>query len=1150
MKKEKVIITGSLGYLGSELCKLYSGETRFKEIVCIDNRFVSERVSQLRSWGMTFIQGSILDKELMSKHLHDADVVYHLAGETSVAYTKTESNSEQDKLIKDHGFIATRQLLQLLPKTCKVIFPSSHVVYEGYSSMFDIGEDLFTAPILTYSTGKAVSETDLSLSDLDHVIVRLGSVYGYSTDTMRINIMPNLFSKTASQNGTISLYGKGVQYKSLVNVIDVVRAMKFLAESDHIGTYHLSNENMTVKEVAELCKEINPAVTLVETDDEIPNLGYTLSNQKLLSTGFRFLYNIKDSIKEMITQWSAKEQPKELEYILRGQKEYIDERGKISNYELTESINLIGYIESVAGSVRANHYHPIQEQKCLLIKGRYISVIKDLSYQDAPIEYKIINSGDIAVIQSNIAHTMVFLEDSLFLNLVRGEREHENYGITHTIPYILVDEEERVRLITSELGQLYISKCRVCGGKNLEKVVDLGNSPLANNLVDDPTEEIDIYPLELNYCTHCSNVQLSVAVPPKKMFDNYLYVSSTSATFRKHFENAAIEYISEFGLTRNSLVLDIGSNDGVFLKPLKDKGIKVCGIEPAQNVCDIANASGVPTVHGYFTRETAHKSYELYGSPDLITAFNVFAHTGTIEEITNTVFSLLKPNGVFIVEVQYLIDTIKDMTFDNIYHEHVNYWSVIAFNHFFHRLGFCLYKVTHIDTHGGSIRCYVSRDKRDNTSVLDYIDNELRTGITDIRTFKNFGKRIVEIKKNVLNNMNLLKEKYPSIVGYGSPAKATTALNYYGIDGSLLSCTIDDNALKQNKYIPGTGIQIVQHVSGQDLIVVLAWNFFNSIKQKLGNQPCISIKDLEQRSSDLPLLDSTTFKGTDKIGKVYDCFIFFNELDLLELRLNIMNELVDYFVIVESNITHSGQPKEFVFEENKKRFKKFLDKIIYIKVTDIPEDFTRLSVYHSPENYEQDCHNRISSYMMQSRIFKLEETVRAREQYQRSCIIKGLEGCQGDDVIMLSDLDEITNPIALSKLLSNFDNSRVYGMRQNSYYYYVNLLKEHHWVGARVATYGKFCQYSPIDFRHVRDVIVADGGWHFSFLGNAEQVLTKLQAYSHCDMVSADTITNLPQRIYKCIDPYNRGKLTPVGVDNTYPQYFLDNIHQYRHMIL
>ena len=172
---------------------------------------------------------------------------------------------------------------------------------------------------------------------------------------------------------------------------------------------------MTVKKVSEICKKINPKVTIKVTQDEIPNLGYSLSNNKLLSTGFKFLYDLETSIKEMITNWSSKNSLENLEYIKKGDKEFIDERGKISNYELPEPINLVGYIESKKGTVRANHYHPVQEQKCLLIKGQYISIYKNLLNKDSQKITHVVNEGDLIVTKPNVAHTMVFSEDSIFL---------------------------------------------------------------------------------------------------------------------------------------------------------------------------------------------------------------------------------------------------------------------------------------------------------------------------------------------------------------------------------------------------------------------------------------------------------------------------------------------------------------------------------------------------------------------------------------------------------------------------------------------------------------------------------------------------------------------------------------------------------------
>lgn len=849
----KIVITGGLGYIGTELCKLYSGEARFKEIVVIDNKFVSERVKQLSDWGIKFIQTSILDENKIKEVLKDSDIIYHLAGVTDVAYTKTQSNDEKDREIKEYGVDGTRIIIKYAPTKSKIIFPSTHVVYEGFNETnFNIVEDEPTNAILSYSTGKVQSEIDLRQSQLDYIIVRLATVYGYSTDTMRMNIMPNLFSKIASQNGTISLFSGGIQHKSLVALLDVVRAMKFLAESSYTKeTYHLSNENMTIKEVSDVCRKYSN-VTVIETNDEIPNLGYTLSNKKLLETGFKFLYNIDNSIKEMIENWSEKIQPEGLEYIQKGQKEYIDERGKISNYELTEPINLIGYIESVKGSVRANHYHPIQEQKCLLIKGKYVSVIKDLAYPNSPIETRIINAGDVAVIRPNVAHTMVFLEDSIFLNLVRGEREHDNYGITHTIPYILVDEEFRKNIMEN-----YVTSCRSCGSDELKDVVTLGLSPLANNLLDSLDEKCDMYPLEVKYCDNCKNTQLSYNVPPEKMFDNYLYVSSTAESFRNHFKSAADMYIKEFNLNSNSLVIDIGSNDGVFLKPLKDNKIRVIGVEPAKNIAKIANDNGIETINSYFNSDTVNDIINKHGKASLVTASNVFAHSDELVNITNNVFKLLNDNGTFIIEVQYLLDTIQDMTFDNIYHEHVNYWSVTALKNFFEKLGFSINKVEHIDTHGGSIRVYVSNNKDVDNSVYQFLSNEDEFGISDYKTYKEFSSNLEIIKRNVKKNILELKSNNSRIAGYGSPAKATTALNFFGIDNTIIEYTIEDNQLKNNKYIPGVNIPIRNkeycNENLPDVIIVLAWNFFEDIKRN--NKELIdkgvrfiSIKELQNES--------------------------------------------------------------------------------------------------------------------------------------------------------------------------------------------------------------------------------------------------------------------------------------------------------------
>jgi SAM-dependent methyltransferase len=394
--------------------------------------------------------------------------------------------------------------------------------------------------------------------------------------------------------------------------------------------------------------------------------------------------------------------------------------------------------------------------------------------------------------------------------------------------------------------------CRGCNSTNLKPVISLGLSPLANNLLNSLDDQDELYPLEVVYCSDCHNCQLSYTVPAGKMFDHYLYVSSTAKSFRDHFEQASEQYIKDFNLTSDSLVVDIGSNDGIALIPFKERSINVLGIEPAKNIAEIAQKNGIPTINDYFTSKTISAITAL-GKADLITASNVFAHADGLEEIANAVFEALKPEGTFIVEVQYLLDTIKDLTFDNIYHEHVNYWSVISINSFFNRLGYNVVKVEHINTHGGSIRVYVQNygTERDK-SVTDFITSELEFGLTEYNTYLEFAKKVEQAKANVNANIKKYKDQGLTLVGYGSPAKATTSLNYYGVED--IDYIIEDNSLKHNKILPGVKIPIYSkdklNEKLPDVIVVMAWNFIEEIKKN--NQDLIdkgvkfiSIKELQ-----------------------------------------------------------------------------------------------------------------------------------------------------------------------------------------------------------------------------------------------------------------------------------------------------------------
>jgi len=335
------------------------------------------------------------------------------------------------------------------------------------------------------------------------------------------------------------------------------------------------------------------------------------------------------------------------------------------------------------------------------------------------------------------------------------------------------------------------------------------------------------------------------------MFSNYLYLSSTSKTFRDHFENAANKYIKEFKLLpKKSYIIDIGSNDGVALKPFQKLNYKnLLGIEPAKNLAKLSNKNKIKTFNGFLNKKNISK---IRKNADIVLASNVFAHSDELKMMAECMFKLLKKDGTLIIEVQYLLNTLQDLTFDNIYHEHYNYWSLTSLKTFFNRFSATIYRAEKIDTHGGSIRIYIKKSKKVKVEkrVKELLKEEEKYGIKDYKTYKDFEKKVYKIRENVRKNISELTSKETEIIGYGSPAKATTALNFFGISNEI-KCIVEDNKLKQGKYLPGMKIPITSKVNIKtkpDYAIVLAWNFMDEIKRKNVDlaHKFISIKDLEK----------------------------------------------------------------------------------------------------------------------------------------------------------------------------------------------------------------------------------------------------------------------------------------------------------------
>lgn len=383
-----------------------------------------------------------------------------------------------------------------------------------------------------------------------------------------------------------------------------------------------------------------------------------------------------------------------------------------------------------------------------------------------------------------------------------------------------------------------IDFCRLCKGKKLKKILDLGKTPPANSFLKKSQlkNKEDFFPLRVNFCTNCSQLQLSHVVSPEILFRHYVWVSSTSPVTVKHFEEYAKSVFDKVGLKKDDLVVEMGSNDGVLLKPFKKLGARVLGVDPARNVALRATKDGILTLPHFFNVEIAKRIVKKYGKAKVIAANNVFAHINDLDEIVNAVSELLDKDGAFVIEAPYNIDLVEKNLFDIVYHEHLSYLAIKPLNKFFKSFGMQIFDVVKREVHGGSVRIFVKMTgaKHEiNKSVKDFIDLEDRKKLSDINTYYEFAKHIQQNKISLLKLLKKLKKEKKSIAGYGAPAKATTLLHYFGISKDTIDFIVDDSPFKHGLFTPGKHIPIVPtrqlYVKKPDYLLILAWNFADSI---------------------------------------------------------------------------------------------------------------------------------------------------------------------------------------------------------------------------------------------------------------------------------------------------------------------------------
>ena len=383
-------------------------------------------------------------------------------------------------------------------------------------------------------------------------------------------------------------------------------------------------------------------------------------------------------------------------------------------------------------------------------------------------------------------------------------------------------------------------RCRICKSEDLEKFLSLGKTPLANSFLEEPSDKSELsFPLEVCFCPGCKLAQLYYVVPPALMFKNYLYVSSTSNTFLKHFSGMAESLTRTFNLNGKSLAVDIGSNDGLLLKGFQKFGVQTIGVEPATNVAKIAETNGVETINDFFNEKVVKQIVDRKGNADVVTATNVFAHVDDIHDLVRNVKILLKGDGVFVIEAPYLIEMFDKMTFDAIYHEHLSYFSLTPLMNFFKQLDMEIFNVEKIPVHGGSLRIFVKKQagKFDiDKSVPEMIEFEKRYGIDKFETYKKFADKVQHVKAKLSGFLKEIKKDGKIIAAYGAPAKGNTLLNFCEIGKDYIDYIVDENPLKQGLYTPGMHIPVVAPKTldskRPDYILILAWNFADEILDK------------------------------------------------------------------------------------------------------------------------------------------------------------------------------------------------------------------------------------------------------------------------------------------------------------------------------
>lgn len=382
-------------------------------------------------------------------------------------------------------------------------------------------------------------------------------------------------------------------------------------------------------------------------------------------------------------------------------------------------------------------------------------------------------------------------------------------------------------------------ECRVCNVE-IKELMSFGKMPIANAFVINKNDDQYLFNLKIGFCEKCFTFQVLEIPEAKKMFNNnYAYLASTSQVMKNHWKELGDKLIKEKKLEKSSFVVEVGSNDGIFLENISKREIPHLGIDASKNVCDIAEKKGVKTLNGFFGVSIADEIVSKHGKADIILSTNTMHHIEDINNVAEGMSKLIKDNGIIVTEDPSLLEMIKKNSYDQIYAEHMYIWSLASMNSLFNKFNLEVFDIENNNFHGGCSRYFIGKKNKRKISQNVIVHEKLETkiGINKISTYKKFTENVKLSKKKLNQLIYKIKDEGKKIVGYGAPAKSTTVLNYCGLNYESIDVIYDNSATKINKYTPGKSLIKIDNSSNfekelSEYCVLFAWNHKDEILNK------------------------------------------------------------------------------------------------------------------------------------------------------------------------------------------------------------------------------------------------------------------------------------------------------------------------------